>query len=656
MLTPLVSVYPAINMVKFDSAKEHFRKGIVYFNNMQYLAAADFFMKAVREYPDYYTARDYLARAYGLAGFQDNALAELKKILDIYPDNIAIKSRIDSLNFQNAYSGAGSDINYLLQSEYRSSAMKLFSFPDAADFTIDGERNLYITSFSMSKVVKIDPNGNGEDIIRPSISGGLYGIDFYNKTFVVSDFKSDTVYIFSAKGEILKKFGGTGSGDGLFHGPKGVCFDKKGFIYVVDGGNHRVQKFDESGNFVLSFGKMGDYEKEFLNPAGVAVLNSKVYVTDTVNKKVAVFDQYGNYIDEIFMEEISSPRGISTNGNKIIISDERNGIIIYDTVSGAKSIFNSWEGGKLNRPLSAMFDEDGFFYTLESVPGKVLCFSPAEKRYTNLELEIASVDSAHFPVVAFYVNVKGRDGKPVYGLRPENFSIREDGSEIVNFQTDYLKNRTASASFVMAIDRSSEMSAHHGELQWFSEFILKSIKTNDRVKLINFNDEVWVGNNFDWSRRKTLSAIDKNEYKSGKQTGVALYQSITDLIPRPDRRCVVLITDGSVGEDSFRQYSPQAIINYARAHYIPIYIISIKNPNQEITRIASETGGKIIRPSEINSLRKIYSDIKSSEEYRYVLVYNTYKLPSFSGWWADVKLEIKYKGQIGHEWGGYFVP
>jgi len=655
-LTPLVSVYPAINSVKFEQAKEFFRKGIVYFNNMQYLAAVDFFMKAVQEYPDYYTARDYLARSYQLAGFQDNAIGELKKILDIYPDNIAAKSRIDCLNFKNAFSGDNYDINYLLQSEYRSSAMNSFSFPEAADMTVDGERNLYITSFSMSKVVKIDPNGNGEEIIRPSIRGGLYGIDFYNKTFAAADFKNDIVYIFSGKGKILKKFGGSGNGEGLFHGPKGVCFDKKGYIYIVDGGNYRVQKFDESGLFVLSFGKMGDYEGEFLNPTDVAVLNGKVYVTDTSNKKIVVFDQYGNYISEILMDEILSPRGISVNGNKIVISDERSGIIMYDTVSGAKSVFNSWDDGKLNRPLSAMFDQDGFFHILESAPNKVLCFSPTEKRYTNLELEIASVDSASFPVVAFYVNVKGRDGKPVYGLRPENFSIVEDGSEIIKFQTDYLKNRTASASFVMAIDRSQEMSVHHSELQWFAEFILKSIKTNDRVKLINFNDEVWVGNNFDWSRRRTLSAIDKGEYKKGKQTGVALYQSISDLIHRPDRRCVLLVTDGSVGEDSFRQYSPSTIINYAKEHYIPIYIISTKNPDQDIVRLATETGGKIMRPSEINSLRKIYSDIKSSEEYRYVLVYNTYKLPSFSGWWADVKLEVKYKGQIGNEWGGYFVP
>lgn len=656
-LTPLVSLYPAVNPAKFETAKDYFRKGVVYFNNMQYMAAADFFRKAVQEYPDYYTARDYLARSYKLSGFKESALSELKKTLEIYPDNIAIKNRIESLHFRNAFSGNDGNVNYLLQSEYKSPEMKNFSFPDAADMAVDGERNLYVTSFSSSKVVRIDPNGRGEDIIRPGFGGGLYGIDFFNNTLVVSDFKGDMVYICSDKGKILKKFGGTGNGEGSFHGPKGVCFDNKGFLYAVDGGNYRVQKFDTSGRFVLSFGKMGDYESELANPTDIAVLGENVYVTDTANKKIVVFDQYGNYVKEIFMDEILSPRGISVKGHSLVISDEKSGVIIYDTVTGAKTLFNSWDNErKLNRPLSSIFDQDGFFYVLESRPNSIYCFSPADKQYSNLELEITSVDAKSFPVVAFYVNVKGRDGRAVYGLRPENFSITEDNSEIVSFQTDYLKSRATSASFVMAVDRSQGMSGYHKDIPWLAEFILRVMKKNDSVEILNFNEQVWPGNSFDWSRRRTLAAIEKMEYGNGKQTGPALYQAITDLIPRADRRGVVLITDGSVNDDSFKQYTPDTIISYANEHYIPVYIISMKNADPEITRIAAETGGKVIRPSEIESLRKLYSNIKSSEEYRYVLVYNTYKLPSFKGWWVDVKLEVKYKGQIGNEWGGYFVP
>jgi len=657
MITPMVSVQSEINPAKFESAKSFFRKGVVYFNNMQYLAAADFFRKAVNEYPDYYTARDYLARSYKLSGFKESALTELKKTLEIYPDNIAVKNRIESLHFRNAYSNENGSPDYVLQSEYNSHKMKTFSFPDATDIAVDGDRNLYITSFTSSKVVRIDPNGVAEEVIRPGFGGGLYGIDYFNKTFAVSDFKKDQVYIFSEKGKILKKFGGTGNSKGLFHGPKGVCFDGKGFIFVVDGGNYRVQKFDVNGRFVLSFGKMGDYESELSNPTDIAVSGENVYVTDTSNKKIVVFDHYGNYVKEIFMDEMLSPRGISVKGKSLVITDEKSGIIIYDTVSGAKTVFKSWDNDKkLHRPLSAIFDQDGFFYVLESKINSVYCFSPADKQYSNLELEITSVDAASFPVVAYYVNVKGRDGKPVYGLRPENFSITEDNSEIINFQTDYLKRRITSASFVMAVDRSPEMNSYHKDLSWLAEFILKVMRKNDSIKVLNYNEQVWPGSNFDWSRRRTLAAIDKPEYKNGKQTGAALYQAITDLIPRPDRRGIVLVTDGSVKDDSFKQYSPDTIINYANEHYIPVYIISLKNADPEISRIASETGGRVIRPSEIDSLRKIYNDVKSSEEYRYVLVYNTYKLPSFKGWWVDVKLEVKYKGQIGSEWGGYFVP
>lgn len=48
-LAPVFYAYPAdIDFVKFESAKENFRKGVVYFNNMQYLAAAEFFKKSNR--------------------------------------------------------------------------------------------------------------------------------------------------------------------------------------------------------------------------------------------------------------------------------------------------------------------------------------------------------------------------------------------------------------------------------------------------------------------------------------------------------------------------------------------------------------------------------------------------------------------------------
>jgi len=656
--TPLLSVYPAdINFVKFESAKEFFKKGTVYFNNMQYLAAAEFFKKALQEYPDYYTARDYLARSFRLAGFTDSAISELNKILDIYPENISAKQRLDSIQFRKGFSGAGDNpADYLLHAEYDSQAMKRFSFPDATDMTVDGDRNIYVTSFSSPRVVRIDLNGKAEEIIRTGYSGGIYGIDCSRDRIAITDFKNDMVMITALSGKIIKKFGGKGSADGLFHGPKGVCFDRKGFIYVVDGGNYRVQKFDPSGNFNLSFGKNGEYEGEFKNPSDIVCLKDMIYVTDTALKKIAVYDVYGNYIKDIVIDEMLSPRGINFSGDNLIIADEKNGVIIYNVENGAKIVFKEWNERTIVRSVSAMFDQDGFFYVLDSVPNRVYCFSPAEKQYSNLEVEITSIDSNNFPVVAYYVNVRGRDGKPIYGLKPSNFTIIEDNSQIINFYTDYLKDRVKSASFALVVDRSKDMIGRHTDLPWLSDFILKSMKINDSIELVNYNDQVWIGSGFDWSRRRTIAALEKQEYRDGKQTGAALYQSITSLIPRPDRRGVILITDGSISDDSFTQYTPDTIIDYAREHYIPVFIISLKSCSPELVRIAESTDGKVVSPSDIDTLRNIYPSIKNRDEHRYVIVYNTFKLPSFREWWVDVKLEVNYKGQTGIEWGGYFVP
>jgi DNA-binding beta-propeller fold protein YncE len=52
-----------------------------------------------------------------------------------------------------------------------------------------------------------------------------------------------------------------GAGAGQFSGPQGVAVDNNpasesfGDFYVVDAGNHRIQKFDSEGHFLLTFGK-----------------------------------------------------------------------------------------------------------------------------------------------------------------------------------------------------------------------------------------------------------------------------------------------------------------------------------------------------------------------------------------------------------------
>ena len=57
------------------------------------------------------------------------------------------------------------------------------------------------------------------------------------------DFGNDRVQKFDSNGNFITKWGSTGNGDGQFQSPIGITVNSKGIVYVVDGGNSRIQSF-----------------------------------------------------------------------------------------------------------------------------------------------------------------------------------------------------------------------------------------------------------------------------------------------------------------------------------------------------------------------------------------------------------------------------
>jgi DNA-binding beta-propeller fold protein YncE len=70
------------------------------------------------------------------------------------------------------------------------------------------------------------------------------------------------------------------------------------FVYVVDNGNDRIQKFDSNGNFITSWGTQGSDNGQFFRPLDVAVDPSDkfVYVADTQNARIQKFFNNGTFV------------------------------------------------------------------------------------------------------------------------------------------------------------------------------------------------------------------------------------------------------------------------------------------------------------------------------------------------------------------------
>lgn len=83
---------------------------------------------------------------------------------------------------------------------------------------------------------------------------------------------------------------------GAFTFPQYVAVDETGNVYVTDLGNSRIQKFDNNGSYLHSWGSKGTGSNEFHAVAGIAVKNNYVYVVDHELNSVKKFDISGNFI------------------------------------------------------------------------------------------------------------------------------------------------------------------------------------------------------------------------------------------------------------------------------------------------------------------------------------------------------------------------
>lgn len=111
---------------------------------------------------------------------------------------------------------------------------------------------------------------------------------------------------FTLDGELLSQIGvrGEGAPEGSgkpFNRPTKVALDpKSGDLYISDGyGNARVHKYTADGRHLFSWGDYGTDPGQFNLPHSVCTDSAgKVYVADRESHRVQVFDDQGNYLDQ----------------------------------------------------------------------------------------------------------------------------------------------------------------------------------------------------------------------------------------------------------------------------------------------------------------------------------------------------------------------
>ncbi len=159
-----------------------------------------------------------------------------------------------------------------------------------------------------------------DELVRPT---GL-ALDPKRHRLYVADSKAHRIAVFDTQTFEFKQHIGRKSLEpdpGTFRSPVGVAVDHRGFLYVADTMNHRVQVFNRLGRFVRTFGEHGNAPGQFSRPKGIAVdSQGHIYVADAEFNNFQIFDQAGQVL--LFVGTLGSKPGQFTLLTDLYIDDQ----------------------------------------------------------------------------------------------------------------------------------------------------------------------------------------------------------------------------------------------------------------------------------------------------------------------------------------------
>jgi DNA-binding beta-propeller fold protein YncE len=203
-----------------------------------------------------------------------------------------------------------------------------WSYVEATSVGVDAKDNVYVFNRGEHPVIVFDRDGNflrswGEGVFRRP-HGITIGPD---GTLWLTDDLHQTIRQFTAEGKLLLTLGTPDKASSLhggepFNRPTHVALcPRNGDVYVADGyGNSRVHKFDPKGRLLFSWGEPGTDPGCFNIPHNIATdAEGRVYVADRENHRVQIFDEKGQYLAQL--NNLFRPCGL--------FADRRNGGLLY---------------------------------------------------------------------------------------------------------------------------------------------------------------------------------------------------------------------------------------------------------------------------------------------------------------------------------------
>lgn len=270
----------------------------------------------------------------------------------------------------------------------------------------------------------------------------------------------------------------------------------------------------------------------------------------------------------------------------------------------------------------------------------VLLSFPASLIFAQDDDTVIRVDSS---LVLLNATILDKSGKPVGGLRQNQFKIFEDG---VEQSVSLFSAEETPFAAVILIDTSGSMEERVSMARAAAINFLDGLRSNDSAAIYRFDSKVFLIQQFSGSRD-----VDEKifEIKADGMTALndSIYKAAAELAKRSEkRRAIIVLSDG---EDTFSGKSAAKALKAAQDADASIYTVdmsAISNSGSKrvqnqaaLKNFAEKTGGKFISTPGGAALRQAFKGIVEELGVQYTLGYEPSNLKK-DGKWRAIELTV----------------
>src|SRR5215470_12190242 len=252
--------------------------------------------------------------------------------------------------------------------------------------------------------------------------------------------------------------------------------------------------------------------------------------------------------------------------------------------------------------------------------------------------------------VSLPVSVLDKDGRPVDGLKQDNFQVFEDK---VQQTIKTFKHEDIPLSLGLVIDNSGSMRNKRERVNSAALAFVRESNPDDETFIVNFDDSAYLEQDFTSSIGDLIDALDNIDARGETALYDAIYLSSDHVKSgKKDKKALLLITDG---EDNVSKYGINKVVEALKNRKVTLYCIGLledddqrgglfkkppsKKAKEDLQRFAEITGGRAYFPKNLDEVENLVKNIAHDLRNHYTITY-TPSNKNLDGSWREIAVRV----------------